>query len=305
MSEIRFNPLKPYRYVTYLRMSDPRQNDRSPDQQDDTIESTKSRLGYPWVRLGSYRDSGVSGKLVLRRPDFQRMLGDIRTEKAKPDLILVDTYARYGRAEELSDVRRVLELEYGVLLLTADNNFADPTTTAGRLMAAIDQIRATEDNRTKGHDVLRGKLDAVRLKHWPGGPAPFGLRIEPVFHEIGGRPEFEYSRLVRDLETDWIIYLLFQKAVETGWGQTRLTQFLNAHPDIPAHYKPFSEYSVGDRLRETLYYGEFHYPRIHKSIVKDRTVVTPTCPSEIICVPDYCEAIVPVEMWRDDLFHRQ
>lgn len=47
----------------------------------------------------------------------------------------MDTLERFGRFEELGAVRDMLRNRYGVLILTADTGFADPTTAQGRHLA--------------------------------------------------------------------------------------------------------------------------------------------------------------------------
>ncbi len=91
-----FDPKKPFRVVLYLRMSTAQQNPRSPDQQRDTIEATFKRLGYPWAVVAVYTDAGISGRYIIKRPEFQRMLREIRTGATSVDAVLVDTFERFG-----------------------------------------------------------------------------------------------------------------------------------------------------------------------------------------------------------------
>src|SRR4051812_21088960 len=116
----RFDPLLPLCVVLYLRMSSDEQNPRSPQQQQDTIEATVRRLGYPWKVVGTYADEAVSGRYLRRRAGFQRMLRDVRTGAVEADAILVDTFERFGRADELAALRQELQQRHGVLVLTAD-----------------------------------------------------------------------------------------------------------------------------------------------------------------------------------------
>jgi hypothetical protein len=58
-------------------MSDPKQNKRSPDQQFATIEETITRCGHPWRHVRDYRDDGVSGRYLRKRPGLQRLLRDV------------------------------------------------------------------------------------------------------------------------------------------------------------------------------------------------------------------------------------
>jgi DNA invertase Pin-like site-specific DNA recombinase len=106
MIKLAYNPKNPYGFVDYLRFSSEKQNKRSPDQQFATIQEGITRNGYPWRELRSYRDDGIAGRFIRRRPAFQQMLRDIALGVVQPDLIVVDTMERFGRADEIEGTRR-------------------------------------------------------------------------------------------------------------------------------------------------------------------------------------------------------
>jgi DNA invertase Pin-like site-specific DNA recombinase len=292
-----FDPNKPLRYVRYGRMSSDRQNPRSPDQQFDTIEATKRRCGYPWQFVADYRDDAKKGLFVRKRPALQKMLKDIENDRITIDMILVDTFERFGRAEEMSEIRRDLFVSHGVLVLTADSNFADPNSVSGQALTAVESIRAKEDTRVKAHNVLRGKRDTAREGHWPGGSAPFGYRLETVLKEVKGRQEVDYSRLVPDAETAWIVQLLFGQAKESGWGRSRLTKWINAQPQIPDQFKPFKESAVGYWLESEIYFGTLVWERVNTGIVNDTRVYQLNAEEEWTVIPEFCEPLVSRDDW--------
>ena len=166
------------------------------------------------------------------------MLQDIKTGALGVDLILVDTAERFGRADEMLAIRQQLERRQGVLLLTADSRFADPTTVQGKALAMVETMRSTEDGRIKALNVLRGKRDSARRGHWPGGKAPRGYRLQSVLGERNGRQEVDHCVLAPDPGAAPIIRAIFAKAHETGWGTTRLAGWLNTDPSIPASFRP-------------------------------------------------------------------
>lgn len=45
MLQTNYDPTQPYQFAQYGRMSDPKQNKRSPEQQFATIEETRERCG--------------------------------------------------------------------------------------------------------------------------------------------------------------------------------------------------------------------------------------------------------------------
>ncbi len=162
MLKRQFNPQRFYRVVLYVRMSSDRQNPRSPDQQVQEIERRLKLLGYKWVIVKIYRDDAVSGKYLRKRSAYQQMLRDLKTGAVAADLILVDTLERLGRVEGLPTIRKELYERDGILVLTADSNFADPNTPQGKAATSSEAMRATEDGRVKSHNVLRGKRDAAQ-----------------------------------------------------------------------------------------------------------------------------------------------
>lgn len=292
------NPELAYQALNYLRMSDPHQNPRSPEQQDDVIRRRILALARDWQIIKTFRDDGVSGRYLRKRPGFQQMMLEIRTGLIKPDLILVDTIERFARLEELPQLRKELLEHYGVLVLTADTDFADPTTPQGKALGMFEAMRATEDGRIKAHNVLRGKRDAALQKHWPGGPPPFGFTLKRILKEVSGHQELDYSILIPDPDTAAIIILLFKLAETTAWGTTRLAKSLDIDPTIPDRFKPFCPSTIGYWLDNEIYCGELVIFENSAGIVDDTRVVERNSPDEVLRVPDFCEALVSRELFN-------
>jgi DNA invertase Pin-like site-specific DNA recombinase len=293
MLKFHFDPPRPYRVVIYARMSSDQQNRRSPEQQIDEINRRLQLLGYPWVVVKVYRDDAVSGRVLRKRRDYQRMLREIKSGTVSVDLILADTLERFGRVEDLPGIRKELFEKYGVLVLTADSNFADPTTPQGKALGMFEAMRAYEDGRIKAHNVLRGKRDAARQGHWPGGPPPFGYRLQSVMKCVHGRQEVDHCVLVPNPETRGIVALAFNTALATGLGATRLARFLNDRDDIPQELKPFQPSTIGYWLDNPIYVGELVWAANSTGIVDDVRVVQPNAPEDVIRVPGFCDPLVP------------
>lgn len=284
--------------VAYLRMSTEAQNKRSPDQQMEEIQRRINQLGYPWEIVKSYRDNGVSGRYQRKRDQYQEMLREIRVGTLQVDFVLVDTLERFGRVDDLQAIRKDLHQKNGVLVLTADSNFADPTTAQGKALVAFEAMRATDDGRIKAHNVLRGKRDAARQKQWPGGPAPFGFKLHSILKDNNGCQEVAYRTLVPDSEKDWIVKLLFQKAADSGWGQLRLTQFLNQHPDIPETIKPFQSSSVGYWLGNPIYVGDLRWAKYCTDVIDDARVIELNALEDVLLITDFCQGLVTREVYH-------
>jgi len=300
-----FNPEKPMRAVAYLRMSTDTQNPRSPDQQLAEIHSTIGACRYPWEIVKAYRDDGKSGRLIRTRTGFQEMCRDIRSGVLHVDLILVDTFERLGRNDELQSFRKEMYEQHGVLILTADSRFADPTTSQGKIYSAFEALRATEENRVKAHQVSRGKCDAARQGLWPGGKPPFGHRLVPKVVEINGHERIVGNVLEPHPQESPVVQKLFTRALETGHGGSRLTQFLNGDPEIPEKFKPFQEPTVRSWLEREIYYGELVYGKDATDIVGDVRVKEANPQEEWIRVPDFCPPLVSRDDWDEVAMMRE
>jgi len=297
MLKFAFDPTKPYRVIIYLRMSSDRQNERSPDQQLAEIQKKVKALGYQWMVVKVYRDDAKRGIYLRKRPGYQHMLEDIKTGAVAADLILVDNIERFGRVEELPHIRKELFDHCGVLVLSADTNFCDPTTPQGKAIGTLEAWRASDANRIKALEVLRGKRDTAARKFWPGGEPPFGYLLRTITTEHNGKLEIEGSVLEPNPETDWILTLLFQQAFTSGWGQCRLAKFLKNHPDIPQKYKPFYQATVGYWLQNEIYKGVLVWEKCCTGVINDARVLQDNPADEHLIVPDFCRPLTTTEIW--------
>ncbi|MEQ8791401.1 MAG: recombinase family protein [Pirellulaceae bacterium] len=293
-----FDPTQPYQAVIYTRRSSPKQNDRSPAQQEAEIRRVLTNLRYPWRVVKVYTDT-ETGKYTYRRIEFQRMLMEIKSGMLpEVDLILLDTSERIGRSKSNSSIRDELRQKYGVLLVAANNQFADPTTPQGEVFGAFEDFRATEENRIKAHQVRRGKRDLAQRGYWPGGKPPFGYQLVPVISQKDGVDIVEGRRLEPFAEEAWIVKLLFQQAYDTGHGRTKLTRFLNEHPDIPDEFKPFNGSTTGCWLKQEVYNGELIWGRNTTAIIDDTRRVEPNAEEDVLHVTDFCTPLVTGELWE-------
>jgi DNA invertase Pin-like site-specific DNA recombinase len=296
MLERKYDPTLPYRYARYGRMSDPRQNKRSPDQQFATLDETIARGGHPWRCVATYRDDGISGRLLRKRPGLQRLLRDIEAGLIQIDLIVVDTLERLGRAEEIAELRRKLLVEHGILVVAADNGFSDPTGVVGKAVGLVEQIRSTENTRISRHNVIRGKKDAARLRRWPGGPSPFGFQLKPVIDKSASPPEVHNVLEVEPRQAA-ALKLAFTRADATGHGDLRLSRWWNTSPEIPDDFKPISPHTMGYRLENPIAIGTLRWGANRTGVVNDTRVVEPN-PDGAELIPDFCTPLVDVELYQ-------
>ncbi|MBD3675701.1 MAG: recombinase family protein [Planctomycetaceae bacterium] len=292
-----FSLTKEYQVVIYARMSDEMQNPRSPDQQIEEVNRLVKKLNLPWKVVATYRDDGISGRYKRKRPGYQRMIRDLKSRRVQADLILVDTFERLTRAEDADEFRRKLE-KNGILVLTVDSGFADPTSRSGRALSKIESIRATEEGWTKAHNVVRGKKDSVRLGYWPGGPVPFGYKLESVMVLRKGVEEIDHRILVPDSQTAPLVRRIYSLATERGWAGVRIFKELKKSKDFPADQLPSSADAVTYILKNEIYKGEYVWGRNCTGVIDDVRLRQEVPEEDWERNAEFCEPIVDPRDWE-------
>lgn len=281
----------------YLRMSSDMQNKRSPQQQRETIERKIREMGCNFRIVGTFVDEGVSGRKTRRRPGLMNMLQALGHPKCTVTIVLIDDPSRLGRSDDIPGIKAKLKNLRGIRVLSALNHFSDPFQLAGMVLESMSDIIAKQENRTKAHQVLRGKIDTVNQHRWPGGPIPFGFRLETHFKEERGRQVIDFSVLKPNPETQLIVLIAFQEAAKTGYGETLLAAELNQDPRIPDKFKPITSTALRSWLRNPLYQGDYVWNKLATDMQGDRRIYAHNHSSKWTIVRDYCEAIVPRELW--------
>ena len=146
---------------------------------------------------------------------------------------------------------------------------------------------------------IRDRIGSIEDGYWPGGPVPFGYRLELACVEKRHRREVTHHVLVFDEDTGPIMLsLLVQSAKKPSWGQDRLTGWLNDRPDIPDELKPFHASTIGKRLRNPIYRGILVWSEYSQGVVDDRRVLEKNDEQDIIRIEGFCEPIAPVEILK-------
>jgi len=234
---------------------------------------------------------------MRNRPGFCKMLDDIKTGRLVVDLILVDTLERFGRMDEVSTLRRHLLNHFGVMIVTGDSGFTDPTGVAGQALGVVESIRATTVAHARANDVRRGKVDAAKLGHWPGGPAPTGLKLKSVMKPKTDPAEVDYRIAVPNPAEVPAVQKYFELADVHGWGGSRIAGFLNADEDFVAKYGKVAASTVDYVLSNPIYVGVLRFNVNTTLIVDDRRVTRPNDKADVIYVKDFCEPIIDWDRW--------
>ena len=155
----------------YIRVSDERQDEYSPDSQLKKIREYAEKEGYIIPDEYVFYDDGISGKNVKNRENFNRMIA-IAKEKEHPfDRIYVWKLSRFARNQEQSIVYKNLLRKVGVSVVSVSEPLPD-----GPFGSLIERIIEWMDEFyliNLGTEVIRGMTEKVSRGE-PVVYAPFG-----------------------------------------------------------------------------------------------------------------------------------
>lgn len=163
------------RAAAYIRVSDERQDEFSPDSQIKLIRDYCKRNEIELPDELIFYDDGISAKSTAKREQFNNMIA-IAKQKEKPfDMILVWKFSRFARNQEESIVYKSLLRKNGVEVVSVsepiqDNPFGGLIERIIEWMDEYYLIRLSDE-------VRRGMTErATRGK--PNCAPPFGYRME-------------------------------------------------------------------------------------------------------------------------------
>lgn len=157
--------------AAYIRVSDERQDEYSPDSQLKKIREYAAREGYMIPDEFVFYDDGISGKSVKKREDFNRMIA-IAKEKTHPfDVIYVWKFSRFCRNQEESMVYKNLLRKKGVSVVSVSEPI--PEGHFGSLLERVIEWMDEFYLVNLGAEVMRGMTEKASRGE-PNGPPPFG-----------------------------------------------------------------------------------------------------------------------------------
>jgi DNA invertase Pin-like site-specific DNA recombinase len=160
--------------AAYIRVSDERQDEYSPDSQLKKIREYAAREGYMIPDEYVFYDDGISGKSTRKRDDFNRMIA-IAKEKTHPfDVIYVWKFSRFARNQEESMVYKNLLRKKGVTVISVSEPIPEGHygTLIERVIEWMDEFYLVN----LGTEVMRGMTEKASRGE-PVVPPPFGYKM--------------------------------------------------------------------------------------------------------------------------------
>lgn len=167
---------------------------------------------------GEYSDEGKSGKNIAGRPEFKKMLNDIKSGKDDVDYVLVFKLSRFGRnAADTLNSLQFME-DYGVNLLCVEDGI-DSAGAAGKLIISVLASVAEIERSNISEQTMAGRQQKARDGKWNGGFAPYGYKLVAV--------EGQKSKmLVINEDEAKLIKLIYEKYL-SGMGVNAVAKWLN------------------------------------------------------------------------------
>lgn len=160
--------------AAYIRVSDERQDEYSPDSQLKKIREHAAKDGYMIPDEYVFYDDGISGKSVEKRADFNRMIA-IAKEKDHPfDTIYVWKFSRFARNQEQAIVYKNLLRKEGVSVKSVSEPIPDDVfgSLIERVIEWMDAFYLTNLST----EVTRGMEEKISRGE-PVVPPPFGYKM--------------------------------------------------------------------------------------------------------------------------------
>ncbi|MGM9643042.1 MAG: recombinase family protein, partial [Eubacteriales bacterium] len=180
--------------AAYIRVSDERQDEYSPDSQLKKIREYAAREGYYIPDEYVFYDDGISGRNTKKRGDFNRMIA-MSKEKDHPfETIFVWKFSRFARNQEQSIVYKNLLRKKGVSVVSVSEPI--PEGPFGALIERIIEWMDEFYSINLSTEVTRGMTEKASRGE-PNTPPPVGYYMK----DKKWFPDEEAANIVREVFT--------------------------------------------------------------------------------------------------------
>ena len=159
----------------YIRVSDERQDEYSPDSQLKKIREYASKEGYIIPDEYVFYDDGISGRNVKKRGDFNRMIATAKEKDHPFETIFVWKFSRFARNQEQAILFKNLLKKHSVSVVSVSEPIPDGHfgTLIERIIEWMDEFYSIN----LGVEVSRG-MEEKFSRGEPTNNAPFGYNMK-------------------------------------------------------------------------------------------------------------------------------
>jgi len=257
----------PLRVIVYARVSTTRQADHDLSIPDQLAHAERYCAERGHLVVARYIDAGASAR-DDNRPEFQRLLADVKSGAVVGDLLLVHSFSRFFR-DSFGFAFYSKELaKFGIRVVSATQEVGDDSSglLMRNVLSAFDEYSSLE---TAKH-VSRSMLENARRGFWNGSKPPFGYRTF-IAERHGNKDKKKLAIEPGEAE---IVRLVFQLYLHGDGksgplGVKAVTTYLNARGFRNAG-EPFRLQFVHLMLRRSTYMGVHYFNRRDSRTLKPR-----------------------------------
>lgn len=220
--------------AAYIRVSDDRQDEYSPDSQLKKVQEAATKDGYIIPDEYVFYDDGISGKSVKKRGDFNRMIATAKDKDHPFERIYVWKFSRFARNQEEAIVYKSLLAKNNVSVVSVSE--ALPDGPYGSLIERIIEWMDAYYLTNLSGEVWRGIMEKLERGE-PVVPPAFGYYMKdkqyvineeeaPIVVEVFER--FAQGEGMRALAVD-----LGKRGIRTKFGKNpdnRFIEFMLRNP---------------------------------------------------------------------------
>ena len=219
---------------------------------ENQIELCKNQLINKYnideTNIKIYQDEGFTG-YNTNRPQFQKMMKDIRNKKIK--CIIVYRLDRISRnVADFCNLKNEF-LKYNVNFISVTENF-DTSTPMGSAMLMISSVFAQLERDTIAERIRDNMYGLAKTGRWLGGNTPFGYKSQKIENlSIDGKKRSLYKLEVIPEEAE-IIKLIWNKMSELK-GLGKLESYLLQQGIKTRNGNNFTRFSLVTILKNPVY----------------------------------------------------
>ena len=265
--------------AAYIRVSDERQDEYSPDSQLKKIREHAAKEGVTIPDEYVFYDDGISGRSVKKRDDFKRMIATAKEKKHPFDVIYVWKFSRFARNQEEAIVYKSLLAKHNVSVVSVSEPL--PEGHFGALQERIIEWMDEFYSINLSGEGIRGMTEKASRGE-PTCAPPFGY----IMREGQYFPDEESGKanIVREVFTLYangmgqreIAIILGERGVRTKYGNMPENRWI--------------EYM----LRNPCYIGKIRWSREGVKAVSKRDFTN----ENIMIVDGHHEPLISMELWN-------
>ncbi|UOF89772.1 recombinase family protein [Fodinisporobacter ferrooxydans] len=224
-----------------------------------------------------YRDDGITGTSMLKRPNVLQMIEDAKCKRF--DIVLFKGISRFAR----NTVDALLMLQTlkicGVRIISFEENF-DSQRDHTELIFTMHSAVAQYESEKTGIRVRIGNFEKARSGKWCGA-VPEGYALDP-----------DTKRLIPDPSRSWLIQFIFSEYLK-GKGFWTIASELNRQGILTKRGAHYTAKRIREIITNRVYVGDVIYGRREQKLAfaheqdlltrKRRTVVTDNEANLAIC----------------------